>query len=215
MKKNKFFLPLLFLLIFSCNSTNYWELKLDLPRQPAFNLDEYKEIVITNFLINNPSEDFDLNQELVDYFKFQLKQNLELDVSFKDISVNDNQNFSDKNFWKKIPNLNNVLLFTGTAGYNKEIRKALLRKKESGPPFSQEPKLVERKFYSLLLTVYIIDPATGEILYQRELKQTKDYENPNQTAYFAFFDLVKQAKDNIFRQLLGKELLQERYLISD
>jgi hypothetical protein len=60
----------------------------------------------------------------------------------------------------------------------------------------------------------MIDAKTGEILYTRNFKQTKHYINPNQTAYFAFFDLIQIVKTKLFQAFLGEELLQERYLLS-
>lgn len=215
MKKIKFFLPFLCLLFFSCTSTSYWKVKMDIPRQPVVNLDGYKEIVIANFLVEEKAEDFDLNKEIVDYFQFEFKQQMKKKVNYKELSVAQKEDFENQDFWKNLNYPQETLIFTGTAGYTKEVRKALLKEKQGGFQSTQKAKLESRKFYSLRLDVYIIEAQSGKVLYQREFKETGSYENPNQTAYFAFFDLIKESREKIFRQLLGKELLQERYLIKE
>ena len=68
MKKAKaaFLISLLFLL--SCNSSNYWKMRIEIPGDSILNLENFKEIVITDFLIKKETKDFDLNKEIVDYF---------------------------------------------------------------------------------------------------------------------------------------------------
>lgn len=215
MKKIKYLFPFLCLLFFSCTSTNYWKVKMDMPRQPAINLDVYKDILITNFLIEKKSEDFNLNKEIIDYFQFEFEQETKKNVNHKDVSVSKKEDFKNSEFWKSFSSSPGTLIFTGTAGYTKEVRKALLKKKQGGFRSSQEAQLEARKFYSLRLDAYIIEAQSGKILYKKEMKLSQSYKNPNQTAYFAFFDLIKKSRDQIFRQLLGKELLQQRYLIKE
>lgn len=215
MKKIRVFFPFLFLLFFSCNSTNYWKVRMDIPRQPAVNLDDYEEIILTNFLVKKKAEDFDLNREIVDYFQFELKQQMKKKVNHQQVSAAKEEDFENPDFWKRFASSQNALIFTGSSGYTKEVRKALLKERTGGFQSSQKAKLEARKFYSLQLDVFLIEAKSGKVLYQRELKETGNYKNPNQTAYFAFFDLIKESREKIFRQLLGKELLQERYLIKE
>ena len=105
---------------------------------------------------------------------------------------------------------------TGSAEYTEETRKALLKKakKRYEDPFPSQSRLEERKFFTLNVNLFLIDAQSGDALYKREFKETKAYDNPNQTAYFAFFDLVQQVKEKLLRTVLGAEQLQERYLIT-
>ncbi|NIO49052.1 MAG: hypothetical protein GTN73_06415 [Candidatus Aminicenantes bacterium] len=219
MKKIRIFLTITILFFFSCTSNNYLKLKIELPARTAFNLDQYGEIVLTNFLIKEETKDFDLNQELVDYFSFEIGQNFKGNVSSKKIAFEKEESFKDEAFWKDLlPAQEKAILFTGSAQYTEEIRKAILEKRKEyfeDPFISKKRSLAERRFYTLNLDLYIIDAKTGKILYTRNFKESKGYENPKQTAPFAFFELIQRVKTKFFRNILGEASIQERYLIYD
>lgn len=219
MKKNKFVLLAALFFLFSCSSTYHWKLKIEVPGKTAVDLDRFKEIVITNFLIEKETEDINLSQEILDYFNFELEQNFNGKITSKNISFTNDEVFTNKNFWKDIlEDSKNVLFLTGSAFYTEEIRKAILEEKRRGrfeEPFTSGKKLAERKFYTLNFNLYIIDAKSGETLYKRSFKETKSYKNPNQTAYFAFFDLIQNVKAKLFRTILGGKKIEERYLITN
>ena len=218
MKKIKIVLVLTILFSFSCASSDYWKLKIEVPGKTSFNLDQYNEVVITNFLIKEETKDFNLNQELVDYFSFEISQNFKGKVSIKEITFEE-EPFKNEDFWKNLlPDRKKAILFTGGVQYTEEIRKAILQKQKErfeDPFVSKKRSLAERRFYTLNLDLYIIDAKTGKALYKRNFKESKGYENPKQTAPFAFFELIQRVKAKFFRNILGEASIQERYLIYD
>lgn len=218
MKKIKIALLLALWFSLSCTTSNYWKLKIEVPGGTVLNLDQFSEIVITNFLIKEETKDFDLNQELTDYFTSEIGHKFKGKISSKKISFEKEEPFQKEDFWKNLsPDLEEAVLFTGSAQYTAEIRKAILEKKKERfeGPFPTERTLAERRFYTLNLSFYIIDAKTGKALYKRNFKESKGYKNPKQTASFAFFDLIQRVKAKFFRSILGEERIQERYLISD
>ncbi len=219
MKKNKFALLIALLVLVSCSSPLHWKLKIEMPRRTAIDLAQFQEIIITNFWVKKQTKDINLSQELIDYFKFSLEKNFKGKIVSKEISFNHDDIFSNQDFWKNLAHSSpRALYFTGVASYGQEIRKAILEERRSDrfeSPFKAEKKLAERKFYTLNLDLYLIDSTTGDVIYKREFKESKGYRNPNQTAYFAFFDLIQRVKDKLFRIILGGEKIEERYLISD
>lgn len=218
MKKIKIVLVLTILFSFSCASNDYWKLRIEVPRKIAFDLDQYNEVVITNFLIKKETKDFNLNQELVDYFSFEIGQNIKGKVSIKEITFEE-EPFKNEAFWKNLlPDRKKAILFTGGVQYTEEIRKAILRRQKErfeDPFVSKKMSLAERRFYTLNLDLYIIDAKTGKVLYKRNFKESKGFENPNQTAPFAFFELIQKVKTKFFRIIFGDVSIQERYLIND
>ncbi len=218
MKKIKIALVLTILFSFSCASNDYWKLRIEVPGKASFNLDQYNEVVITNFLIKKETKDFSLNQELVDYFSFEIGLNFKGTVSIKEIAFEE-EPFKNEAFWKNLlPDRKKAILFTGGAQYTEEIRKAILQKQQArfeDPFVSKKRSLAERRFYTLNLDFYIIDAKTGKTLYKRNFKESKGYENPKQTAPFAFFELIQKVKAKFFRNILGAVSIQERYLIND
>lgn len=220
MRRTEFAFAALVALLFqflSCSSDQYWKLKLEIPSEAPLDLGQYEEIIITNFLIQKETADINLSQELVDYFNFEIGQEFNGKITVKNISIEDENIFTKDSYWKdSAKKAEKTLFLTGSAQYTEEIRKAILdtkRTKHEGP-FDAERKLAERKFYTLNLDLYLIDAETGKTIYSREFKETQGYQNPNQTAYFAFFDLIQRAKDKLLRSVTGGEKIQERYIIS-
>jgi len=219
MKRKKIKLLLLsgiIILFSSCATNEYRKLRIEIPEKAVVNLDDFQEIIITDFFVEKEPDDININKELKDYFVFELKKNIEKTVSQKDLAIENEECFKNEDFWKQaLPEKAETLVLTGKAQYSQEVRKALLEreKKQHETPFRSELKLAQRKFYTLTLDIYLIDVQTGKIIFQRKFDETKNYENPNQTAYFAFFDLIQNVKKKFFRNILGEEKLQERYLI--
>lgn len=218
MKKIKIVLLLTILFSSSCASNDYWKLRIEVPGKTSFDLDQYNEVVITNFLIKEETKDFNLNQELVDYFSFEVGQNFKGKVSIKEITFEE-EPFKNEAFWKNLlPDRKKAILFTGGAQYTEEIRKAILQKQKDrfeDPFVTKKRGLAERRFYTLNLDFYIIDAKTGKTLFKRNFKESKGFENPKQTAPFAFFELIQRVKAKFFRNFFGVASIQERYLIYD
>jgi len=217
MKKNRLLLFLLVLILASCATSEHFKLRIELPRKTAFSSDPYEEIVITDFIISEERKDFDLNKDLKEYFQPELEQNFKKKVSLENIALEQVDIFKDEEFWKNLPrDLKKAIYFTGSAQYSSETRKSLLRteRRRHEDPFQSQPRLAQRNFYTLQIELFLIDAGSGKILYQRKFKETKSFKNPNQTSHFAFFDLVSQVKDKLFRNIFGTVQLQERYLIT-
>jgi len=218
MKKNKFWLLLAVVLLFSCSPGNHWKLKIEMPGESVVDLSQFKEIVITNFLIKNQTKDIDLSQEIKDYLITELGQNYEGKIISQKISIENEEAFQDEEYWRTVEKeTESSLILTGTADYREEIRKAILEEKRGERfegPFSPERKLAERKFYTLELDIFLIEGQSGQTLYKRDFKEVKGYKNPNQTAFYAFFDLIQRVKVKFFGNILGGKKIEERYLIS-
>lgn len=218
MKKNKFWLLLGVALLLSCSSGNHWKLKIEMPGESVVDLSQFEEIVITNFLIKHQTKDIDLSQEIKDYLITELGQNYEGEVISKKISLENEAAFQNEEYWQSLEKeTENSLILTGIADYREEIRKAILEEKRGERfegPFSPDRKLAERRFYTLNLDLFLIEGQSGQTLYKRDFKEVKGYKNPNQTAFYAFFDLIQRVKDKFFGNILGGKKIEERYLIS-
>ena len=218
LKNNKWvwLLPVLFL--YSCSAGGqYWRVRVEMSRPVSFELGRFQEMVVTDFFVVKERADFDLNKETTEFFAFEFGKNIAIPVSRAAVAPEGTETFEQEDFWKDIPTENEgAIVFTGTIDYKSEVRKALVdrEKRQFEDPFPDSTALEERKFFTLFFDLYLIDARTGEILYQRNFKETRNYQNPNQTAYFAYFDLIQSVKDKLFQTFLGEALLQERYLIN-
>lgn len=217
MKKISLVLLLLVLHLF-CAPQKYWKIRVELPGISVLSLNQYKKLVLADFLVEKETEDFKLNKELLDYFSVELGSQFKGKIVSKQVSLEEKDSFKNQALWKDIlPDTADTLFLTGSARYSQEIRKAILEKTSDRyqDPLSSAKGLAQRKFFTLALTLYLIDAETGEILYERNFKESKGYPNPKQTSNFAFFDLVQLIKVKFFRNIFGDEMLQQRYLISD
>jgi hypothetical protein len=218
MKRNRIFLLLLiFLVLYSCKTGNYWKIKLELPVKTSLDISQFKNIVIANFFLIDDKNDFEINPALLEYLSSELSQDLDKNISTNNIALDNEELFQNKDFWKgQAPGEDATAFLTGSIEYTSETRKALIgkSKKQFDNPFPSKNRLASRKFYNLKMNVYFINAATGEVIYETKFNETQAYENPNQTAEFAFFDQVHKVKEKLFRQVLGGERIQQRYLIS-
>ncbi len=218
LKTNKWVWLLFVVFLCACSSGGqYWRLRVEMPRAVSFELARYQEMLVTNFLILEKRADFDLNKETTDYFAFEFGKNVQIPVSRAEVTPEGEDSFKQEEFWKAIPTDDkDAIFFTGSLEYKSEVRKALVdrEKRQFEDPFPDKTGLEERKFFTLFFNLYLIDAKTGKVLYQKDFKETRNYQNPNQTAYFAYFDLIQSVKDKLFQAFLGEELLQERFLIA-
>ena len=218
LKHNKWVLLLPLLFLYSCSSGGqYWRVRVEMPRPVSFELARFQEMVVTDFFVVKERTDFDLNKETTEYFSFEFEKNAQIPVSKVEVVPESAETFEQEDFWTDIPTENeDAIVFTGTIDYRSEVRKALVdrERRQFEDPFPDSTALEERKFFTLFFNLYLIDSKTGKTLYQKNFKETRNYQNPNQTAYFAYFDLIQSVKDKLFQAFLGEELLQERYLIN-
>jgi hypothetical protein len=200
----------------SCTSDEHIKVKLNIPDRLPFDLEAYEEFVMTDFLIKENIKDFDLNRELQEYFSFELNTLFAMDVELKKDFTPTEDDLKSEDSWAGLSKTGSKrIVFTGAIDYSQEVRKALLSqdKRRFEDPFPNETKLAQRKFYALTMELYLIDAETGKTLYKRTFKETKADKNPNQTAPFAFFQLIQRVKEKLFNSILGKTRLQDRYLI--
>jgi len=215
-KKSRLALLFALVLFISCVPEDHLNIRIEPLGKIVFDLDQFSEIFVTDFLIKNQSKGLDLNAEIIDYFLSELGNNFKGKVSTKKITMEKEEVFKNEDFWKNLSaDKEKTLLLTGSIQYKEEVRKAVLgrRKKDSEDPFQAEKTLTVQRFYLLNLDLYLIDGKTGKALYKKSFKESKNYKNPEQTAYFAFFDLIKVVKEKLFRDLLGERKIQLRYLI--
>ena len=216
MKKNSLVLLICLVVLSSCVTTEYWKMKIEIPRKTELDIESFDSVIITPFLVDKEFEEFDLSKEISNFFEGMLKRKTKTTVTTKDLLLENEAQFESPDFWKKLePESENTLFLTGTAFYSSETRKALLKraKKRYEDPFPAEARLEQRKFYNFNMTLFLIDAKSGEVVFKKEYKETKSYNNPNQTSYYAFFDLLQQIQEKLLRSILGLEQVQERYLV--
>ena len=206
------------LLLAGCSMETTQKIKIELPSLPEVRLDGNREIIIANFWLDKEIKDFDLNRDLVKYFQEEMKRPFKGKLSTTTVLWDDADLPQKKDFWKGAAGEGRDAIFlTGKVQFGQELRKALLANEKRAiddGPFAKERPWAERRNFSLKLEVFLIQAASGEVLFQKEYQEQMNYPNVKQTAEFAFFDLLQRVKPKLFLVLFGTDRIQERYLLS-
>lgn len=222
MRRNKLLQAGLFpLLLFAwaCSpSLSYKKIPIEIPAPKPVPLDEFKKIAVTDFWITKSVPDLDLNREMRTYWRAELARQFEKTAVLVETPFEAEPAFGDPAFWPRLlPDGKETLLLTGKAQLTQETRKVLSEDamKDLDGPFEQGKKLLERKVVTLELSLFLLRAETGDVLYKKEFKETKTFENTQQPASFAFFELLHKVKLKFVRAVLGESRAQDRFLISE
>lgn len=223
-RQNQVLLLFLLLALFiqaSCiTSDNYLKVRLEIPSVSPIDLQAFREVAITNFRLDPAAGDvpgLDLDKELVDYFSYELGKKFQGKVSRETVVWDKDGLVEDAGRWKSSPaGRRGALVMTGSARFSQETRKAVMEdERPVDGPFEFEKKgLSERKIFTLSVDLYLIRAESGEVVYKRDFKESRTYQNTRQTAPFAFYELVQRVKLKLFRTILSENRVEDRYLLT-
>ena len=218
MKRNSGAVLGLILLLTACRGggDTYRKIRMEIPAYSPFEAREFEQAVFGGFLVAKSPEGFDLNKEIIDYLSPEFERRLHFQVSVRPIALENDEVFRKADFWKAQASAPGRSLFvTGKAELSRETRKSVLGRPrpDIDEPGPQEKGIVERALYALNLHLYLIRGDSGEIVLDREFKESKAYASARPRADFAFYDLIQRVKTKLFRPGLSEDRLQERYLL--
>jgi len=214
MKKSRWIPVVLIALSGACALESTRVLRFTLPARPPLQIEAFDQLAILGFREAEPLTDFEARKELSEYLAYEFGIRLPDNVTQKDGLPEKDADFNDPDLWKDAE-AGNTLFLTGTVRLTEETRKSLsLDEREIDGPFKSEVSgFRERKLFVLTSTLVFIDAATGKILFQRDFKEVKAYENVRHPAAFAFSELATRMRAKLFAALFGEERPQERTLI--
>jgi hypothetical protein len=207
------------LLQLACASEEARRVQVGIPGYTLLGAGDVGEIHVTEFRVENPSGNFDIGKEFVDYLYAGLARKYEGKVFRWTVPEDKAGLAGDRDFWAGLKTGPGPGLFvTGTILYREEVRKALLdtdRRVIDGP-FRQEEKkgLAERRLYTLTIGVSLIRAGTGDIVLSKEFSETTTYPDSNVPVSYAFYELLPHFRQRFFQDVFGEERLQERYLFT-
>jgi hypothetical protein len=218
MRKNSSVLLLALSLFAACGAGGESrKIRVELPSYSPLHLEQFEEAVFSGFIVGKETAPgLDLNKEIWDYFGAEFERKLHFRVSSAPVLLENEDLFVKPDFWRSLaPGSGRVLFVTGTAELARETRKTILEaaKAERDDRYTRQKEVAERAVFSLSLHLFLIRGDNGEIILDRDFKETKAYSSTKQRADFAFFELAQRIRAKLFRPLLSEEKLQERYLL--
>jgi len=217
MRKNSPVLLCLLALLAACGGGDiYRKIRVGLPAYSTLHPEQFEQLVFSGFLVAKEPDGLDLNKEIAEYFGPEFEKKLHFRVIIQRVALESEELFRKPDFWRSLaPGPGRALYVTGKAEFTRETRKAILgrTKADAEDPLAQQRGIVERTLFSLSLHLYLIRGDSGEVVLDRDFKESKAYTNLNQRADFAFYDLAQRVKTKLFRPILSEERMQERYLL--
>jgi len=217
MRKNSPVLLCLLALLAACGGGDiYRKIRVELPAYSTLHPEQFEQVVFSGFLVAKEPDGLDLNKEIAEYFGPEFEKKLHFRVTIQRVALESEELFRKPDFWRSLaPGPGRALYVTGKAEFTRETRKAILgrTKADAEDPLAQQRGIVERTLFSLSLHLYLIRGDSGEVVLDRDFKESKAYTNLNQRADFAFYDLAQRVKTKLFRPILSEERMQERYLL--
>ncbi len=158
----------------------------------------------------------DLNAALMSYFQTEFSRRFRGKVKAATEPLASAELIRSKEHWSSwAPPEKPSLVFTGEASFSQEIRKAILFRPEIKEEelFGPEKGLAARAVFTLELRVALIEVPSGEVLLEKNFKESKITPDIRYPARFALYELTQRAKLWLFRLIFGEERPQERYLL--
>lgn len=204
------FIGLLIISFLSCSEP--LKVKIEIPVESVIKPSDFKEIVVTNFLILEAPKDFPAGKEIASYITNEFKSSLSLNAHYKEIKFENGEKiFEDSNFWKNLVGEGKNLIVTGTAEIKEEKRNIL---RESSPYTAYpERRIVPMKFFIFNIKILLIDSSNGSIISSRTLKEEKGYEDVDVSLEKGFMDIMQKVSNKYLKDLLQKKIEEERYII--
>jgi hypothetical protein len=217
MRKNSLvFLGFLVLLAACGGGDSYRKIRIELPLYSSLHPEEYQLVVFSGFLVSKEPEGIDLNREIIEYLSPDFERRLHFQVAVQPAALENEEVFRNADFWKALaPGVGRSLYITGKAEMTREIRKSVLGRAKSDfdEPPEEQKEIAERALFTLSLHLFLIRADSGEVMLEREFKESRAYPNAKQRADFAFYDLAQRIKTKLFPRGLSEERMQDRYLL--
>lgn len=164
---------------------------------------------------------FDVPKELTKYFLNEFSRRFKGTIRSDTRASASPEALRSPEYWSSLFNNSSAgLIFTGQVRFQEEIRKAILYRPDlyradqsEEELFAPQKKLGTRHVFTLELHVVLIKASTGEVIFERDFKETKMTPDLNYPPHFALYELMQRIKLILFRQIFGEERLQERYLL--
>lgn len=216
MRKSRLLPAVLVVLSCSCALETTRSLRFEAPARSPVRHEDFDRIVILGFREADPVAGFEAGENLAEYLAYEIGVRLRDRASREETVPENDAVFEDPAFWKEIgAEAGNAVFVTGNVRFTQETRKALAAdEREIDGPFKSEfSGFTERTMFTLTADLLLISASTGDILFRREYREAKAYENVSQPAAFAFNELARRMRPKFFTVLFGETRSQERTLM--
>jgi hypothetical protein len=187
--------------------------RVDMPGVALFPAGTFDEILVSDFRNEAPLPDLDVGLDLKTYLAAELDRAFSGTVSLHSLPAGAEIMPS---YWKEAAaGRGRVIFLTGSVRLESAVLKALKGKGVLfDSPFDLGGRsLVEKMRWTLFVDLLIISGESGEALFKKSYRETRDYIDLEKPADFAFSELSAAFRDRLFPSLLGVSTIEERTLL--
>lgn len=200
----------------ACRSTSPVPVRVEMPGISPFPSGSFTAVIVTNFRNDAPISGFDAGLELQAYLAAEIGSVFKGRVSRLTLPSDIAAGNAGPSFWKDAgAGRDRAVILTGSLSLASQLRKALKGQRvPRDRPFKAAARgLFERLHWTLCVDVFLISAASGEVLFQRTLREERDYSDIEKPAEFAFSELSARLRARLFPILLGTSTIEPRTLL--
>jgi hypothetical protein len=176
------------------------------PALPAAVPERFDEMIVPDFAETAAVADLNLGQRIADYFAGELRGTFKGKTTRLAIPAVTAAAAEGRDVWRSAgAGTPSAVFLFGVAGLNEQAQKALNEgdMPKDGPFRLEGRGLVERKRFILTIDVFLIEAATGEVIWKHELRETKFYDGLSTVPEYALTDLLPAVRARLFPLLFG------------
>jgi hypothetical protein len=176
------------------------------PPNPPVLPERSEEIIVADFAETAPVADLALGPKIADYLASEMRAAFKGKISRRAGLPSSAAAALDHEAWKSAGGgVSSAVFLFGLAGLTEQAQKAL--KEGDMPkdgPFRLEGRgLAERKRFILTIECFLIDAASGAVIWQHQIKETRIYDGVSTVADYALTDLLPAVRARLFPLLFG------------
>jgi tetratricopeptide (TPR) repeat protein len=196
---------------------------LTMPVSPRVDMQGLKRILVTRFRIEADAPDLDLNKELVNLLRRELRKQAQLEVSEAEPPTLPEQPFAElltnSGFWRRMAGAHGAdVLLTGQAGFSIADRSGFVQQDEISPLTGQRvrrTRFVEREAFLLDLRLFLIRGATGALLYEDHFTGENTVVGRASDRLSGLYGLFEQMEGEIMGIVAPRTKVAQRFLFEE
>ncbi len=196
----------------ACRSDGPVAVRLDMPGVSPFPPGAFEEIIVTGFRTVTPLPDLDLGRELAAYLAAEVRRAFPGRVTAGERPAGEEP---DPAAWREAAaGRDGAVFLTGAVSLTSQVRKAVQNVDVPEGPFKLAGRgLIEQVRWTLSIDLAVISGRTGEALFRKDYRESRDYLELDKPAEFAFSDLSAILRGRLLPTLLGTPTIEPRTLL--
>jgi hypothetical protein len=193
------------------------------PMPARLDMTGLRKILVTSFLVDKELVGVDVNKETVGLLRKTLSKKTNLVVLDVDPPPLPEQPLKDllanSGFWRRLGETHGAdLIISGKVSYESADRSGFVTQDEISPVTGQRvrrTRYVEREGFTLNLSLFFLDGATGRLLYEDQFTGENTLPGHGTDRLTALYSLFEQFEDDVLGIVVPKPRTAQRFIFTE